>query len=112
MGFCKRGVGFHYDAVGRAILRRHGSQQKRFGDDKSLFVLGTVSVEFILIGYTLVFGAFQCMFAALTPALITGAFAERMKFKGLALLMILWAIFIYNPMAHMSCWVFRSFFFA
>ncbi|MBR0060304.1 MAG: ammonium transporter, partial [Selenomonadaceae bacterium] len=34
------------------------------------------------------------------PALITGAFAERMKFKGFALLMLLWAIFIYNPMAH------------
>jgi len=101
---------------------------------QSLFVLGMVSVEFILIGYTLAFGAdvngligdlskvglsgvgynlldgtaipelafvaFQCMFAALTPALITGAFAERMKFKGFALLMLLWAIFIYNPMAH------------
>jgi Amt family ammonium transporter len=40
------------------------------------------------------------MFAALTPALITGAFAERMKFKSFAILMLLWAIFIYNPMAH------------
>jgi len=48
----------------------------------------------------LAFVAFQCTFAALTPALITGAFAERMKFKGFALLMLLWAIFIYNPMAH------------
>ena len=101
---------------------------------QSLFVLGMVSVEFVLIGYTLAFGAdvngligdmskvglsgvgyklldgatipelafvaFQCMFAALTPALITGAFAERMKFKGFVLLMLLWAIFIYNPMAH------------
>ncbi len=101
---------------------------------QSMFILGMVSVEFILVGYTLAFGAdvngligdlskvglsgvgynlleggtipelafvaFQCMFAALTPALITGAFAERMKFKGFALLMLLWAIFIYNPMAH------------
>ena len=101
---------------------------------QSMFILGMVSVEFILIGYTLAFGAdvngligdlskvglsgvgynlldggtipelafvaFQCMFAALTPALITGAFAERMKFKGFALLMLLWAVFIYNPMAH------------
>ena len=48
----------------------------------------------------LAFVAFQCMFAALTPALITGAFAERMSFKGFAILMLLWAIFIYNPMAH------------
>ncbi len=48
----------------------------------------------------LAFVAFQCMFAALTPALITGAFAERMKFGAFALLMFLWAVFIYNPMAH------------
>ena len=101
---------------------------------QSMFILGMVSVEFILIGYTMAFGpdlngligdlskfglmgvgynileggtipelafiAFQCMFAALTPALITGAFAERMKFGGFAILMLLWAIFIYNPMAH------------
>ena len=101
---------------------------------QSMFILGMISVEFILLGYTMAFGsdvngligdlskmglanvglnildggtipelafvAFQCMFAALTPALITGAFAERMKFKGFALLMLLWAIFIYNPMAH------------
>ena len=101
---------------------------------QSMFILGMVSVEFILIGYTLVFGAdvngligdlskiglagvgykildggtipelafaaFQCAFAALTPALITGAFAERMKFKAFAILMLMWAIFIYNPMAH------------
>lgn len=101
---------------------------------QSMFILGMISVEFILLGYTMAFGsdvngligdlskmglanvglnileggtipelafvAFQCMFAALTPALITGAFAERMKFKGFALLMLLWAVFIYNPMAH------------
>lgn len=101
---------------------------------QAMFILGMISVEFILLGYTMAFGsdvngligdlskvglagvgynlldggtipelafvAFQCMFAALTPALITGAFAERMKFKGFALLMLLWAIFIYNPMAH------------
>ena len=101
---------------------------------QSMFIMGMVSVEFILIGYTMAFGAdingligdlskvgligvgykildggtipelafigFQCAFAALTPALITGAFAERMKFKAFAILMLLWAIFIYNPMAH------------
>ena len=101
---------------------------------QSMFILGMISVEFILIGYTMAFGpdvngligdlskfglvgvgynileggtipelafiAFQCMFAALTPALITGAFAERMKFTGFAILMLLWAVLIYNPMAH------------
>ena len=101
---------------------------------QAMFILGIVSVEFVVIGYTLIFGAdiggvigdlskiglagvgynileggtipelafvaFQCMFAVLTPALITGAFAERMNFKGFAVLMLLWTIFIYNPMAH------------
>lgn len=101
---------------------------------QSMFVMGMISVEFILIGYSMAFGvdvngfigdlsklglsgvgynllegtqipelafvAFQCMFAALTPALITGAFAERMRFSGFAVLMLLWAVLIYNPMAH------------
>jgi Amt family ammonium transporter len=48
----------------------------------------------------LAFVAFQCMFAVITPALITGAFAERMKFGAFAIFILLWAIFIYNPMAH------------
>ena len=101
---------------------------------QSFFVLALISVEFILIGYTMAFGpdvngfignldkigltgiglkvlegstipelafvAFQCMFAALTPALITGAFAERMKFAAFTVFILLWAVFIYNPMAH------------
>lgn len=46
------------------------------------------------------FVAFQCMFAVITPALITGAFAERMKFHAFVVFILLWAIFIYNPMAH------------
>ncbi len=48
----------------------------------------------------LAFVAFQCMFAVITPALITGAFAERMRFAAFALFILLWAILIYNPMAH------------
>jgi ammonium transporter, Amt family len=44
---------------------------------------------------------FQLMFAIITPALITGAFAERMKFSAMLLFMILWAIIVYSPMAHM-----------
>jgi len=43
---------------------------------------------------------FQCMFAVITPALIIGAFAERIKFKGFLLFSVLWSIFIYNPIAH------------
>ena len=43
----------------------------------------------------------QLMFAIITPALITGAFAERMKFKAMLLFMILWSFLVYDPMAHM-----------
>jgi ammonium transporter, Amt family len=44
---------------------------------------------------------YQLMFAIITPALITGAFAERMKFSAMALFLSLWSLFIYTPMAHM-----------
>ncbi len=43
---------------------------------------------------------FQAMFAIITPALITGAFAERVKFSGFILFSLLWATFIYDPVAH------------
>jgi len=47
------------------------------------------------------FMMFQLMFAIITPALITGAFAERMKFGALVVFMILWSLVVYDPMAHM-----------
>ncbi len=47
------------------------------------------------------FMVYQLMFAIITPALITGAFAERMKFSAMVLFMILWTIIVYDPMAHM-----------
>ena len=47
------------------------------------------------------FMVYQLMFAIITPALITGAFAERMKFSAMLLFLILWSLFVYDPMAHM-----------
>ena len=47
------------------------------------------------------FMVYQLMFAIITPALITGAFAERMKFSAMVLFMILWSLVVYDPMAHM-----------
>jgi len=44
---------------------------------------------------------YQLMFAIITPALITGAFAERMKFSAMAVLLSLWSLLVYCPMAHM-----------
>jgi Amt family ammonium transporter len=46
------------------------------------------------------FMIFQMMFAVITPALITGAFAERFKFKTYLIFLILWATFVYDPLAH------------
>ena len=48
---------------------------------------------------------YQCMFAVITPALIIGAFAERIKFSGFLLFSLLWAVFVYNPVAH---WMWSS----
>ncbi len=53
----------------------------------------------------LLFVMFQCMFAVITPALIIGAYAERIKFKGFLIFSILWSIFVYNPVAH---WVWSA----
>ena len=52
-----------------------------------------------------VFIMFQCMFAVITPALIIGAFAERINFKGFVVFSILWSLLIYNPVAH---WVWSA----
>jgi ammonium transporter, Amt family len=47
------------------------------------------------------FMIYQLMFAIITPALITGAFAERMKFSAMVVFMVLWSFLVYDPMAHM-----------
>jgi ammonium transporter, Amt family len=44
---------------------------------------------------------FQLMFAIITPALITGAFAERMKFSAMLAFTVLWSLIVYSPLAHM-----------
>ena len=47
------------------------------------------------------FMIYQLMFAIITPALITGAFAERMKFSAMVAFLSLWSVIVYDPMAHM-----------
>ena len=71
------------------------------GFDKAF--LSSIGVNDLLEGYSipeLLFVSFQGMFAVITPALIIGAFAERIKFKGFLLFSILWALLVYNPLAH------------
>jgi Amt family ammonium transporter len=48
----------------------------------------------------LAFAMFQCMFAVITPALITGAFAERMRFAPFLLFSLIWTVIVYNPVCH------------
>ncbi|MGA8617079.1 MAG: ammonium transporter [Candidatus Sulfotelmatobacter sp.] len=54
---------------------------------------GTIPLQTFMI--------YQLMFAIITPGLIAGAFAERMKFSAMIVFMILWSIVVYDPMAHM-----------
>lgn len=103
---------------------------------QSFIALGVVSIQWVLIGYSLAFGPdighiigglqwvglqgvglepnpdyaatvphqafmiFQMMFAVITPALITGAFAERFKFSTYLVFVLLWSTLVYAPLAH------------
>ena len=72
--------------------------------DLSLFALGGVTsapsdVYATTIPQT-VFMIYQCMFAIITPALITGAFAERVRFAPFIVFSVLWALLVYNPVCH------------
>ncbi|MGV8138478.1 MAG: ammonium transporter [Mangrovibacterium sp.] len=81
------------------------------GFDKAF--LSGIGVNDLLSGYgipEILFVLFQAMFAVITPALIIGAFAERIKFSGFLLFSVLWALFVYNPVAHWvwgGGWIFR-----
>jgi Amt family ammonium transporter len=102
---------------------------------QSFFMVGIITLQFVLIGYSLGFAPgngllgslnwiglqgvglapnasyaatvphqafmiFQMMFAVITPALMTGAFAERMKFSAFVVFSLVWATLIYDPLAH------------
>ena len=75
----------------------HSQETGKILADGSKEMIGTIP-HFIFI-------LFQCMFAVITPALILGAFAERIKFKGFLLFSVLWALIIYNPICH---WVWSA----
>ncbi len=72
--------------------------------DLSWFALNSVtnapSADYATTIPQTVFMIYQCMFAVITPALITGAFAERVKFAPFALFSLLWAVLVYNPVCH------------
>lgn len=108
---------------------------------QSLIMISVISIEWVLLGYTMAFGPglhgiignlawlglqtvgsdpsptyattipqnvfmiYQCMFAIITPALITGTFAERVRFAPFVVFALLWSILVYNPICH---WIWGS----
>jgi ammonium transporter, Amt family len=77
-----------------------------FGWDPDYFLLSGIDEKIMDVGIPeYVFSMFQAKFAIITPALIAGAFAERVSFKGYCIFIALWGILIYNPLCH---WVWAS----
>lgn len=93
---------FMWIAVGYS-LSFGGNHFGIIGDFRWVFLLDNnkniCSYAPTIPGY--VFAAFQMMFAVITPALITGAVAGRMKFKALFIFTALWSLIVYYPLAHM-----------
>jgi Amt family ammonium transporter len=73
----------------------------RFIGDLSYVFLNSVGMEPQGTIPHLTFMVFQLMFAIITPALISGAFAERIQFSAMLLFTVLWSLFVYYPLAHM-----------
>lgn len=84
-------MSFHGDVLGGVI------------GDFGWFGLNFDSLNDTTLAYpnTMIFAIFQMMFAIITPALITGAIAERMKFGALVIFTTIWSIIVYYPLAHM-----------
>ncbi len=88
--------------VGYSLAFGHGTSF--IGGFEHLFLRGvtlTPNTDYAPTIPEQTFMVYQLMFAIITPALITGAFAERMKFSGMAVFLSLWSLFVYCPMAHM-----------
>ncbi len=106
MCFCL--ISILWFAYGYSVAFTNGSAF--FGGFSKAFLAGvdittlaaTFSKETYIPEFTYVI--FQLTFAAITPALIVGAFAERMKFSAVLLFMVLWFTFAYLPIAHMVWW--------
>ena len=88
--------------VGYSLAFAEGSPF--LGDLRYLFLHGVGSAPNADYGATVphqTYMVYQLMFAIITPALISGAFAERIKFSAMLLFTVLWAFLVYFPLAHM-----------
>ena len=95
-------VAFGYSFVFGTSLAESGSPLGAvIGGFDKVFLRG-ITLDTLAAGQIpeLLFVMFQCMFAVITPALILGSFAERVKFSGFLLFTVLWSILAYIPMAH------------
>ena len=95
-------VAFGYSFVFGTSLMESGSPLGAvIGGFDKVFLRG-ITLDTLAAGQIpeLLFVMFQCMFAIITPALILGSFAERVKFSGFLLFTVLWSILAYIPMAH------------
>jgi ammonium transporter, Amt family len=90
--------------IGYSLAFSDGGGMQQYLGGMSQFLLKGMTLESVhSLAGTIpesVFMTFQMTFAIITPALIVGAFADRMKFSALVLFMILWLIFVYAPIAH------------
>jgi Amt family ammonium transporter len=91
--------------IGYSLAFTEGSMNAYIGSLDKLFLagVGTVSVTVNSLAASIpetVFITFQMTFAIITPALIAGAFAERMKFSAMCWFMALWLLLVYCPIAH------------
>lgn len=95
-------VAFGYSFVFGTSLMESGSSLGAIIGGFDKIMLQGISTSTLTTGNIpeLTFVMFQCMFAIITPALILGAFAERIKFSGFMLFTILWVILAYFPVAH------------
>ena len=91
-------------AVGYSLVFGTSYGSPYLGGSEFFFFKGVTSAPNTNYAYWTsqnVFAMFQMMFAIITPALIVGAFAERVKFAGVLLFTVIWFTFAYAPMAHM-----------
>jgi len=91
-------------AVGYSLVFGTGFGSRFFGGAEYFFLHGVTSAPNTNYAFWVsqnVFAMYQLMFAIITPALIVGAIAERMKFSAVLLFMTLWMLVVYFPLAHM-----------
>jgi ammonium transporter, Amt family len=90
--------------IGYSLAFTDGGGMQKYLGSMSQFLLKAMTLDSThSLAATIpesVFMTYQMTFAIITPALIVGAFADRMKFSALVLFMILWLIFVYAPIAH------------